>query len=48
MLEVLKSQGPVQTYRVVMKKLDAYSSLGYSACGKVIGTGYRDLRLETW
>jgi predicted dehydrogenase/threonine dehydrogenase-like Zn-dependent dehydrogenase len=40
-LEVVKSQGPVQAYRAVMKKLDAYSPLGYSACGKVIGIGYR-------
>jgi hypothetical protein len=29
-IETLKAQGPVQTYRAVMKKLDAYSSLGYS------------------
>jgi len=40
-LEVLKSQGPVQTYRAVMKKLDAYSPLGYSACGRVTGAGYK-------
>lgn len=35
-LDVLKSQGPVQTYRAVMKKLDAYSPLGYSCVGEVI------------
>ncbi len=35
-LETLKSQGPVQTYRSVMKKLDAYSPLGYSCAGEVI------------
>ena len=35
-LELLKQQGPVQTYRIVMKKLDAYSPLGYSSAGKVI------------
>ena len=35
-LELLKQQGPVQTYRTVMKKLDAYSPLGYSSAGKVI------------
>ncbi|MCP4270028.1 MAG: Gfo/Idh/MocA family oxidoreductase [Candidatus Brocadiaceae bacterium] len=35
-LDVLKSQGPVQTYRVVMKKLDAFSPLGYSSVGEVI------------
>lgn len=35
-LEVLKKQGVVQTYRTVMKKLDAYSPLGYSSAGEVI------------
>src|SRR5690554_2965085 len=30
-IDTLKSQGPVQTYRAVMKKLDAYSPLGYSS-----------------
>lgn len=35
-LEVLKKQGVVQTYRAVMKKLDAYSPLGYSSSGEVI------------
>jgi len=35
-LETLKSQGPVQTYRAVMKKLEAYSPLGYSSCGRII------------
>lgn len=38
-LETLKTQGPVQTYRAVMKKLDAYSPLGYSCVGEVIETG---------
>ncbi len=38
-LDVLKKQGPVQTYRAVMKKLDAYSPLGYSSAGEVIGVG---------
>ncbi len=42
-LDVLKSQGPVQTYRAVMKKLDAHSPLGYSCAGVVIGVG-RDVR----
>lgn len=43
-LEVLRKQGPVQTYRAVMKKLDAYSPLGYSSAGQVIevGTGVID------
>lgn len=34
-LQTLKTQGPVQTYRAVMKKLDSYSSLGYSSVGQV-------------
>jgi len=32
----LKQQGPIQTYKTVMSKLDAYSALGYSTAGKVI------------
>ena len=35
----LKNQGPIATYRNVMKKLDAYSSMGYSSSGKIIGVG---------
>lgn len=35
-LDTLMTQGPVQTYRAVMKKLDAYSPLGYSCAGEVI------------
>ena len=35
-LDVLVQQGPVQTYRSVMKKLDAWSPLGYSCAGEVI------------
>ncbi len=35
-LDVLKKQGIAQTYRAVMKKLDAYSPLGYSCAGEVI------------
>jgi len=38
-IDVLKQQGPVQTYRTVMKKLDAYSPLGYSCAGEVIEVG---------
>ncbi len=34
--ETLKKQGLVQTYRAVMKKLDAYDPLGYSCAGEVI------------
>jgi len=39
-LDVLQKQGPVQTYRAVMKKLDAYSPLGYSSAGEVIEVGH--------
>ena len=39
MLEVLAQQGPVQTYRAVTKKLEAYSPLGYSSAGEVIAIG---------
>jgi len=35
-LQVLKQQGVVQTYRAVTKKLEAYSPLGYSCAGEVI------------
>jgi polar amino acid transport system substrate-binding protein len=38
-VDTLKKQGPVQTYRAVMKKLDAYSPLGYSCAGEVIDVG---------
>lgn len=37
--DTLKKQGPLQTYRAVMKKLDAYSPLGYSCAGEVIEIG---------
>lgn len=38
-VEALKSHGPVQTYHAVMKKLDAYSPLGYSCAGEIIEVG---------
>lgn len=38
-IDVLKKQGVVQTYRAVSKKLDAYSPLGYSCAGEVIEVG---------
>jgi polar amino acid transport system substrate-binding protein len=38
-IDVLKTQGPIQTYRAVMKKLDAYSPLGYSSAGVVMEVG---------
>ncbi len=38
-IDTLKQQGPVQTYRAVMKKLDSYSPLGYSSAGVVVDVG---------
>ncbi|MBN1185169.1 MAG: bi-domain-containing oxidoreductase [Bacteroidales bacterium] len=38
-LDVIAQQGPVQAYRAVTKKLEAYSALGYSSAGEVIGVG---------
>jgi len=38
-LNTFKQQGPIQTYRAVMKKLDAYSPLGYSCAGEIIEVG---------
>ena len=38
-LDVLRTQGPIQTYRAVRTKLDAYSPLGYSLAGEVIDVG---------
>jgi len=38
-IDTLKKQGPMQTYRAVMKKLDAYSPLGYSCAGKILEVG---------
>jgi predicted dehydrogenase/threonine dehydrogenase-like Zn-dependent dehydrogenase len=38
-LDVLKKQGPVQTYRAVTKKLEAYSPCGYSSAGEVLDVG---------
>ena len=35
-VDVLTQQGPAQAYRAVMKKLDSWSPLGYSAAGEVI------------
>ncbi len=36
-LDLMWQQGPIQAYRAVMKKLDAYSPLGYSSAGVIIG-----------
>lgn len=38
-IDTIKKQGPLQTYRAVMKKLDAYSPLGYSCAGEVVEVG---------
>lgn len=38
-LELFRKAGPIQTYRAVTKKLDAYSPLGYSCAGQVIAAG---------
>ncbi len=38
-LDLLKRQGPAQTYRAVMKKLDAYSPMGYTTSGQVVAVG---------
>ncbi|MCK4409801.1 MAG: bi-domain-containing oxidoreductase, partial [Candidatus Eisenbacteria sp.] len=35
-IDSVKTKGVVQTYRAVMKKLDAYSPLGYSCAGEVV------------
>jgi predicted dehydrogenase len=49
-LEVLRREGPVHTYRAVMKKLDAYSPLGYSSAGQVIevGEGVEGFAVGDW
>ena len=38
-IDTFNKQGPIQTYRAVMKKLDSYSPLGYSCAGEVIEVG---------
>ena len=38
-IDSLKQQGPANTYKAVMKKLDSYSPLGYSSAGEVIAVG---------
>jgi len=38
-LDVMQKQGPLQAYRAVMKKLDAYSPLGYSSAGEIMDVG---------
>jgi predicted dehydrogenase/threonine dehydrogenase-like Zn-dependent dehydrogenase len=44
-LDLLARQGPVQAYRAVTKKLDAYSPLGYSSAGRAleVGRGVSDI-----
>jgi len=38
-IDTLIQQGPVETFRAVTKKLEAYSPLGYSSAGEVIEVG---------
>ena len=38
-IDTFRSQGPLNTYRAVTKKLEAYSPLGYSCSGEVIAVG---------
>ena len=38
-LNAIKTQGVLTTYRLVMNKLNAYSALGYSCAGEVIEVG---------
>lgn len=38
-IDTIIQQGPLQTYRAVTKKLEAYSPLGYSSAGEVIAVG---------
>jgi polar amino acid transport system substrate-binding protein len=47
-MDTLKTQGPVQTYRAVMKKLDAYSPLGYSCAGEVIEAESSKLKAQSF
>lgn len=51
-IDTFKSQGPLQTYRAVMKKLEAYSPLGYSCVGEVVavspGNGNSTIRKGDW
>ncbi len=46
-IDTLKKQGPIQTYRAVMKKLDSYSPLGYSCAGEIleVGEGVTDFKV---
>ncbi|MGC9965704.1 MAG: bi-domain-containing oxidoreductase [Syntrophobacteraceae bacterium] len=39
MIDLLKQAGPFQAYRTLSKKLDSYSSLGYSCTGTIIDVG---------
>ncbi len=38
-VDAVRRVGPLQAYRAVRKKLDAYSSLGYSSTGRVLEIG---------
>jgi polar amino acid transport system substrate-binding protein len=38
-IDTFLQQGPIQTYRAIKKKLDAYSPLGYSSAGEIMEVG---------
>jgi predicted dehydrogenase/threonine dehydrogenase-like Zn-dependent dehydrogenase len=46
-IQSIREKGVVQTYRAVMKKLDAHSPLGYSSAGEVVEVGPGVREFET-
>ena len=46
-LDTVAQQGPVETYKKVMTRLDSYTPLGYSLCGVVteVGKGAEEFRV---
>ncbi|BBE20570.1 zinc-binding dehydrogenase [Aquipluma nitroreducens] len=49
-IDTLIQQGPIQTYRAVSKKLEAYSPLGYSSAGEIleVGEGITEFSKGDW
>ncbi len=49
-IDILIQQGPIQTYRAVSKKLEAYSPLGYSSAGEIleVGEGVAEFSKGDW
>jgi predicted dehydrogenase/NADPH:quinone reductase-like Zn-dependent oxidoreductase len=39
LVDSMAQQGPAATYRKAMNRLDSYTPLGYSLCGRVVGVG---------